>query len=96
MTFPETFALYQNYPNPFNPTTSIRYDLPTKSRVTLSIFNILGQEVARLVDDVEAAGEHTVQWDATSRAGVPVSSGVYFYKIKTTNFKKIHKMLLVR
>ena len=93
---PETFALYQNYPNPFNPTTSIRYDLPQKSRVTLSIFNILGQEVARLVDDVEAAGQHTVRWDATSRAGVPVSSGVYFYKIKTTDFEKIHKMLLVR
>lgn len=93
---PETFALYQNYPNPFNPTTSIRYDLPQRSRVTLSIFNILGQEVARLVDDVQAAGKHTVRWDATSRSGVPVSSGVYFYEIKTTDFEKIHKMLLVR
>ena len=73
---PTTFDLYQNYPNPFNPTTTIGYQLPVESRVRLTIFNLLGQEVAILVDEECPAGFHTQIWDAS---GLP--SGVYVYRL---------------
>ena len=93
---PKNFVLQQNYPNPFNPTTTIRYDLPVKSEVTLSVFNVLGQEVLRLVDKAQPAGRYAVQWDGRNKAGVWVSSGVYFFKLKTEKFTRVNKMLLVR
>lgn len=96
LQLPKTFALYQNYPNPFNPTTTIRYDLSVKSEVAISVFNILGQEVLRLVDKAQPAGRYAVQWDGRNRAGVGVSSGVYFFKLKTDRFTRVNKMLLVR
>jgi hypothetical protein len=93
---PEFFRLSQNFPNPFNPGTEIRYDLPVKSHVTLTIFNVLGQVVVRLVDNVQPAGKYTIQWDGKSKSGQAVSSGVYFYKLKTEKFTQVRKMLLVR
>lgn len=74
---PAVAALYQNYPNPFNPSTTIQYQLASASRVTLGVFDVLGREVARLVDGEMSAGYHNVQWDATSAA-----SGVYFCRME--------------
>ncbi|NWG26913.1 MAG: T9SS type A sorting domain-containing protein, partial [Ignavibacteriaceae bacterium] len=71
---PDGFVLYQNYPNPFNPTTTIRFEIPEDSRVTLKIFNILGEEVKTLVEEYREAGKHSVQFNANN-----LSSGIYFY-----------------
>lgn len=89
---PETFALNQNFPNPFNPTTNIEFDLPVRSHVKLSVYNVLGQEVATLLDEVVEAGSRIpVVWDASG-----VSSGVYFYRISADNFTETRKMLLLK
>lgn len=93
---PTSYALYQNYPNPFNPSTEIRFDLPEAIRVELKIFNILGQEVATLVDDVRAAGAYRILWDGKNAAGLNAASGVYVYQIKTPNFQDAKKMVLIR
>jgi len=93
---PATYSLEQNYPNPFNPTTQIRYGLPAQSPVTLTIYSVLGQEVARLVDEVEPAGVHVVQWNGRDARGVPVSSGVYFYRIAAGRYTDTRKMLLMK
>jgi hypothetical protein len=88
---PQKFMLYQNYPNPFNPTTTISYDLPVRSRVRLSIYNILGQEVATLVDSEQEPGRYDVKFDASD-----LPSGVYFYTLQTPYFTKTNKMVLVK
>ena len=88
---PRQCELAQNFPNPFNPSTTIRYGLPTRSQVTLTVFNTLGQQVARLVDGELEAGYHEVQLD-----GKNLSSGVYFYRIQAGNFTSIRKSLLMR
>ncbi|MDL1891393.1 T9SS type A sorting domain-containing protein [Sphingobacteriales bacterium CHB3] len=99
---PETFALMQNYPNPFNPTTTIQYALPTASTVSLKIYNILGQEVATLVDQVQTAGYHTAMWNGRNQYGSQVATGVYFYRIEAKGadgaapFTNLKKMLLVK
>ncbi len=90
-TTPATFALYQNHPNPFNPTTSIAFSLPTKQKVTLAIYNMLGQKVATLLDEILPAGNHSVRWQA---AGMP--SGFYFYHIKAGDYVATKKMVLLR
>ncbi len=95
-TIPGTYQLYQNYPNPFNPTTEIRFDLPESIHAELKVFNILGQEVVTLVDDVRAAGAYRVLWDGKNAAGLTVASGVYVYQIKTPNFTNAKKMMLIR
>jgi len=79
---PNKFVLHQNYPNPFNPNTEIQYHLPTNSRVTLSIHNMLGQEVIRLVDRNQAVGYRTVQWDGRNADGRLAASGLYFYRVE--------------
>jgi hypothetical protein len=89
--FPLSFRLFQNYPNPLNPSTTISYDLPTRSVVTLKIFNVLGQEVATLVNGEVQAGRHQVQWDARR-----LSSGVYFYRLQAGKFVENKKMTLLR
>jgi hypothetical protein len=76
-TLPKVFVLHQNYPNPFNPTTMINYQLPMNSSVELSIYNLLGQKVATLVDEQKRAGYHRVEWDASGFA-----SGVYLYRLQ--------------
>ena len=76
-TLPSTFVLYQNYPNPFNPTTAIRYQLPAAGDVKLTVYDILGQEVAVLVDERRDAGVHEVVFD-----GSGFSSGMYIYRMK--------------
>ena len=84
-------ALFQNYPNPFNPSTTIRYALPQRSRVTLTVFNTLGQAVAILVNENQEAGYHDVRFD-----GSGVASGVYYYRIQAGGYVKTMKMLTVR
>lgn len=93
---PTSYALYQNYPNPFNPSTEIRFDLPEAIRVELKIFNILGQEVVTLVDDVRAAGAYRVLWDGKNAGGIYAASGIYVYQIKTPNFQDAKKMVLIK
>lgn len=93
---PTSYQLYQNYPNPFNPTTEIRFDLPEAVRAELKVFNILGQEVVTLVDDVRNAGAYRILWDGKNAAGLSVASGVYIYQLKTPSFTNAKKMMLLR
>ncbi|HXF99332.1 MAG TPA: T9SS type A sorting domain-containing protein [Bacteroidota bacterium] len=88
---PLHFELFQNYPNPFNPTTTIRYALPRSARVNLSIYNILGQHIATLIDETQEAGVKTVTFHADNLA-----SGVYFYRLEAGNFVQTKKLVLLR
>ena len=88
---PSSFSLSQNYPNPFNPTTAISYKLSALSRVTLKVYNVLGQEIATLVDQVRPPGDYTVQFDGTR-----FPSGVYFCRIAAGNFVQTRKMVLIK
>lgn len=88
---PMKYALEQNYPNPFNPATTISYSLPTSGEVKLTIFNLRGEEIIRLVDKNQVLGAHTIIWDASSFA-----SGVYFYKLQTREFTRTNKMVLLK
>lgn len=92
---PKSFALYQNYPNPFNPSTTIKYDLPKASKVSLVIFNILGQRVATLVNEMQLAGHHVVSWDGGTQNGA-AASGVYFLHFQSEEYVKTMKMLLLK
>ncbi len=93
---PLTFALSQNYPNPFNPSTSIRYHLPKAGRVSLTIYDLAGRVIERLLDETQAAGEHTVVWDAHDQEGNLLSAGVYLYRIQSAEFTASRKMVLLR
>ena len=88
---PRTYELGQNYPNPFNPSTIIRYGLPNRSLVTLTVFNTLGQQVALLQNGEQEAGYHEVRFD-----GSGLSSGVYFYRMQAGSYVETKKLLLVR
>jgi hypothetical protein len=88
---PTSFILNQNYPNPFNPTTKITYTIPTASKVTLKIYNLLGQLVATLVDEQQEANIYVKEFDASRLA-----SGTYFYQIKAGNFNSTKKMILMK
>jgi bacillopeptidase F (M6 metalloprotease family) len=90
-----TFSLAQNYPNPFNPSTTISYQLAKSGKVELKIYNMLGQEVRKLVDENQAVGEYTTEWDGRDYSGKVVSSGVYFYRLKAGQFVDTKKMLLL-
>jgi hypothetical protein len=93
---PTEFDLAQNYPNPFNPATTIKYATSKPGQVQLAIFNVLGQQVRELVNDVLPAGYHTVVWDGTNNAGETVATGIYFYRLKTEDFVQTKKMALIK
>jgi hypothetical protein len=98
---PGSFSLDQNFPNPFNPTTEIRFGLPTASNVTLTVYNMLGQEVVKLVNGNLPAGYRSVTWDGVSASGSSVASGLYFYKLEASgvdgrSFATTRKMLLLK
>jgi hypothetical protein len=94
---PNAFALNQNYPNPFNPSTQISFDIPEASElVSLSVYNILGQNINTLVSRSMSAGRYTQEWDATDELGNPVASGIYFYELRSSDFVSRKKMLLIR
>jgi hypothetical protein len=95
---PEAFALEQNFPNPFNPTTTIYYQLPTDSRVSIVVYDLLGREVRRLVDEVKQAGYHDQRFDASG-----IASGVYFYRMTAqplssggSNYVSIKKFVVLK
>ena len=94
---PHHFGLHQCFPNPFNPETAIRYDIPLESEVTLKIYNLAGQLVRVLVDERQAPGRHTIQWDGRDARGHEVASGAYFYRMTVPDlFKQTQRMMLVR
>lgn len=93
---PKVFSLEQNFPNPFNPITTIKFGIPKESFVKLTIFNVLGQQVKTLVRENLAPSFYSFQWDGTNDFGKLVSSGVYFYKIETGDFKQTKKLLFLK
>jgi len=95
-TNPSVFSLEQNYPNPFNPTTSLQYAIGSRQFVTLKVYDVLGNEVATLVNEEKPAGEYEVEFNSHSDAGQNLSSGVYFYKLKAGNFIETKKMILLK
>jgi hypothetical protein len=92
----KSFALYQNYPNPFNPSTSIRYYLPLATTVEITVYDLLGIEIKKLIKDYQSAGMHSVVWDGKDRRGNDLASGVYLYQLKSERFTRINKMILLR
>lgn len=93
---PQRFGLFQNYPNPFNTTTTIEYYVSKASRVVLKVYNLTGQQVKTVVNEVKQPGYYNAQWDGKNKRGQDVSSGVYFYRFKTKNMNKTQKMILLR
>ena len=90
------FNIYQNHPNPFNPSTTLHYDLPMDGLVSITIYDMLGNEINQLVNEVQNSGYKTVKWNATNNQGHPVSAGVYLYSIETGDFRKTKKMILLK
>jgi hypothetical protein len=88
---PVDYRLFQNYPNPFNPSTAIRYAIPSDGKVRLVVYNLIGQEVRTLIDQNQSAGYHEVLFDAGN-----LSSGIYIYKIQSSNFVSTKKMILMK
>jgi poly-gamma-glutamate capsule biosynthesis protein CapA/YwtB (metallophosphatase superfamily) len=93
---PDEFVLYQNYPNPFNPSTTIQYELPAYTNVQLKIYDILGNEVRALVNETQQPGKKIYQWDGKDDSGRVVSSGVYFYQLRTREFIQTKKLMLLK
>ncbi len=93
---PDSYSLYQNYPNPFNPETVIHYDLPLQSHVKLSVFNLMGQKVATLVDGHRSASDHSAVWNGKDNNGKSLASGVYLYRMETDGFVQTRKLILLR
>ncbi len=93
---PLEFALHENYPNPFNPTTTLRFDLPEVSSITLTIYNMLGQRVRTFNMNDTPAGYHSIKWNATNDLGQQVGAGVYLYQLQTKDFVKTRKMVLLK
>lgn len=87
----KAFTLSQNYPNPFNPATTITYKLPKSSLVTLKVYDLLGREVATLVNEEKISGTYNATWNARDAA-----SGIYFYKITAGGYSKVNKMMLLK
>ena len=88
---PDGYYLMQNYPNPFNPNTKIKYQIPEFSFVSIKVFNVLGNEIATLVNEGKPAGIYEVNFDATT-----LPSGIYFYKIQAGSFTETKKMMLLK
>ncbi len=88
---PDRFMLFQNYPNPFNPSTVIKYELPSESKVSVIVYNLLGQKMKEIVNETESQGYHVVTFDAGN-----LPSGIYFYRITAGQFSSVKKMLLIK
>ncbi len=93
---PDSYKLTQNYPNPFNPQTTINYAIPEDCFVQISIYNTRGEEIRKLVNTYQSSGLFTISWDGHDAFGGKVSSGIYYYRLKTNNFDEIKKMVFVR
>jgi Secretion system C-terminal sorting domain len=88
---PREFRLEQNYPNPFNPATKITYSIPEAGYVSIKIYDMLGHEVAALIDEIKQPGKYSIVWDASGFAG-----GIYFYKLASEQFTSTKKMVLIK
>jgi len=93
---PTTLALEQNYPNPFNPTTKIRFGIPQTGNVELVIYDVLGQEVATLVNSVYNKGWYELQWSGLTNAGTQAETGIYFARITNADAEQVVKMMLLK
>jgi len=93
---PQEYSLSQNYPNPFNPTTMIHFELPRASEVRIEIFNLLGQRIHTLVEGTKPAGRYDVTWDGKNEQGVPLSSGIYIYRLTAGEYQRTLKMILLK
>ncbi len=93
---PKKFKLNQNYPNPFNPVTTLRYDLPENGLVNITIYDMLGNVIKELVNEVQNSGYKSIQWNAINNQGQPVSAGVYLYSIEVGDFRQTKKMILLK
>ncbi|RMG29687.1 MAG: T9SS C-terminal target domain-containing protein, partial [Methanobacteriota archaeon] len=102
LQLPKEFILDQNYPNPFNPATTIRFGIPFASRVTIEVYNLLGQRINTLYEGNVSPGWHEVVWDGKNQSGIPVSSGIYMYRMQAFNsmngskIVKIRKLVLIK
>lgn len=95
-TTPTEFALLQNFPNPFNPETTIKYNLAEQTTVSLRIYNVVGQVVRSLVSEPQSAGRYSIRWNGTDDRGVSVSSGIYFYELRSGSFQDVKKLMLLK
>jgi Secretion system C-terminal sorting domain len=91
ISLPTEFSLFQNFPNPFNPNTTIKYSIPEMNKVSLAVFNLLGEEVATLVNEEKVAGYHEIEFNASV-----LSSGIYFYRLQAGDFISTKKMILLK
>ncbi|MBC8322744.1 MAG: T9SS type A sorting domain-containing protein [Candidatus Marinimicrobia bacterium] len=96
ISMPEKFRLHHNYPNPFNPITNIHYELHKNTEVKITIYDVLGRVVRKLVNGKQVSGKHKVMWNGTNDLGQPVSAGVYFYKMEAGDVVKTRKMVLLK
>ncbi len=93
---PESFGISQNFPNPFNPITTIKYQLPEESYVTLTVYDITGRQVVQLINETQSAGFKSIQWNSKDSFGQSVSAGVYIYHIQAGSFTQNMKMILLK
>ena len=95
-TIPNEYSLNQNYPNPFNPTTRIQYSLPKAGLVQMSIYTLMGQKIATLVNRNMDAGQYIIPWHAMDDQGRKVPSGIYFYTLESGSYRAIKKLVLLK
>jgi hypothetical protein len=93
---PNTFILYPAYPNPFNGIVTLRYQLPNAGKVQIDVFDIQGRNVTNITDEFQQPGEYRVRWDGTNQKGLPVSSGIYFFRVQIANHQYVRKIIYVR
>jgi hypothetical protein len=93
---PQRFALHPNVPNPFNPETTIRFELPYRTSVRLEVFDVLGQRMRVLVEGMLPGGMHEAVWGGRDQAGMPVSSGLYLYRLQAGEYEQMRRMLLLK
>ena len=93
---PQHYRLEAPYPNPFNPSVHLRYTIPMPGRVTVDIYNILGQRIQRLTDEFKQAGLYTAHWNGQYATGQPAASGVYFIRLQSGSFNATRKVLMVK
>jgi len=93
---PISFRLCQNFPNPFNPTTTIQYSLPQQSHVKLSIYNVLGDEIATLVNEEQHIGDYSFHWNSTDKNNKRLASGIYVYRLQAGGYIAQNKMILMK
>ena len=93
---PDKFVLGDNYPNPFNPSTTIDLAIPVSTDISLTVINVLGQEVKTIYDGFIEAGNHKMLWEGDNGAGESVASGVYFYRLQSSEFTASKKMILLK